>query len=452
MGSGIANRPDLGGGPSLILPGLGGPPSAGNLPNAPLGGDRPGAGLGLGLGLGLGASIQDRHARLNDLMNDRHRPLGNPDDLRDRWQAIHDHVYRHHRDWHRGCWHGRWGRGDRLNYWFKKYPVMTTLGVTTWAINRVRWAFGYNDYYNPYYTSGTSGGYYDYSQPIDQSSGAEASGTSADSSSLPPGVSQKAVELFNQAQQKFYDKDYDAALALADSALKEMPNDAVIHEFRALVLFSLGKYQDAAATLYAVLGVGPGWDWATMSGMYEDGDTYNKQLRTLENYRYDHPKDAAAQFVLAYHYITLGHNENASDQLQSVLKLNPRDEVAADLLSQIDPKAKLPEQKEITKPPEDTKLVKSSDLPGTWTARRSNGTTFEMALDDKGAFTWKYTMDGKSQEMSGVYALDDKGVLALNVDNQGTMLAQLDKQSDEKLDFYMVGDTSGSEPLHFAKQ
>ena len=42
-----------------------------------------------------------------------------------------------------------------------------------------------------------------------------------------------------------------------------MPNDASLHEFRALVLFALGQYEQAAATLYAVLSNGPGWDWTT---------------------------------------------------------------------------------------------------------------------------------------------------------------------------------------------
>ncbi len=44
-----------------------------------------------------------------------------------------------------------------------------------------------------------------------------------------------------------------------------MPNDAALHEFRALVLFALQRYDDAAAALYAVLTAGPGWDWATLS-------------------------------------------------------------------------------------------------------------------------------------------------------------------------------------------
>ena len=49
---------------------------------------------------------------------------------------------------------------------------------------------------------------------------------------------------------------------------------ATLHEFLALVFFAQGKYDQAAAPLYAVLSVGPGWDWTTLSGMYPDVDTY----------------------------------------------------------------------------------------------------------------------------------------------------------------------------------
>ena len=41
------------------------------------------------------------------------------------------------------------------------------------------------------------------------------------------------------------------------AAAGALPGDAVLHEFRALCLFALGEYQQAASPLYAVLSVGP---------------------------------------------------------------------------------------------------------------------------------------------------------------------------------------------------
>ena len=58
-----------------------------------------------------------------------------------------------------------------------------------------------------------------------------------------------------------------------------MPNDPTLHEFRRLVLFALDRYDEAAAALYAVLSVGPGWDWTTLISLYGDPETYTQQLR-----------------------------------------------------------------------------------------------------------------------------------------------------------------------------
>ena len=69
-----------------------------------------------------------------------------------------------------------------------------------------------------------------------------------------------------------------------NDALAKVPNDSDIHEFRALCLFALGRYDEAAATLYAVLSVGPGWDWTTLIGLYPDVSVYTAQLRALESY------------------------------------------------------------------------------------------------------------------------------------------------------------------------
>ena len=64
-----------------------------------------------------------------------------------------------------------------------------------------------------------------------------------------------------------------------------MPNDTVLHEFRGLVLFALGRYKEAAAADYAVLSAGPGWDWTTLSGLYPNVEVYTEQLRALEQYQ-----------------------------------------------------------------------------------------------------------------------------------------------------------------------
>ena len=122
---------------------------------------------------------------------------------------------------------------------------MTAIGVTTWAVNRCAWATGYYSYSNPYYVN-QSTTVYNYSEPIPV---VESYPQTADDGTTPtPDVSQKGLDFFDRSMQEFYAGEYDKALASANSALKEIPNDTAIHEFRALVLFALGKYDESAAT------------------------------------------------------------------------------------------------------------------------------------------------------------------------------------------------------------
>src|SRR4029450_13805302 len=125
-------------------------------------------------------------------------------------------------------------------------------------------------------------------------------------SSLPPGVSQEAIKKFDEARAAFADGKYEQALKLPDEAAAKMPRDAVLHEFRSLVLFALKRYPESAAAIHAVIAVGPGWDWKTLSSLYPDVDTYTAQLRALENYRDTHPKSADGHFLAGYHYMTCG--------------------------------------------------------------------------------------------------------------------------------------------------
>ena len=117
-----------------------------------------------------------------------------------------------------------------------------------------------------------------------------------------------------------------------ETAIGSEPADPVMHEFRPLTLFAQGKYREAAATLYAVLARGPGWDWNTMLSLYPDADTYTRQLRALEETIREHPSDGAARFVLAYHYLVTRQTDAAVRQLREVVKLTPDNTLAADMI------------------------------------------------------------------------------------------------------------------------
>jgi tetratricopeptide (TPR) repeat protein len=239
--------------------------------------------------------------------------------------------------------------------WAGRYPAYATYatGVATGvAVGVAADARSSAGYANPYYTtaddsgsSGTSGSSsttpYDYSQPLptQYSSGNGASdGSTTDGGQGDSGASKvppEATKAFAAARAAFKAKDYKTAEKEVNRAIKLMPADATLHEFRALVLFAQKQYQPAAATLHAVLAAGPGWDWDTVQSLYADTETYTSQLRALEAYQKANPKDAAASFVLAYHYLVLGHQEAAARQLENVVKWQPKDEVAVQLLKSL---------------------------------------------------------------------------------------------------------------------
>jgi len=239
----------------------------------------------------------------------------------------------YHQGWVHGSWNGNYpgGWGFR-NYGYGGYGygggfgygLGTGLGfglgmglgwgLSSWMYGPMLNNWGYSNYSNPYYGGGGYGGggygntvvaqqpvIYDYSQPID-------------AQSQPPAeaVATQATTTFDTAREAYKSGDYAKALNLTDEAIKSMPNDAALHEFRALCLFALKRYEEAAAVLYAVLSAGPGWDWTTLISLYADPETYTQQLRALESYCSQNPQSAPGRFVLAYHYLTEGHADAAS--------------------------------------------------------------------------------------------------------------------------------------------
>lgn len=476
--TGVGSRPEIGTRPATgDRPGIGGSPGIATRPavsdrpgiaNRPGVADRPGIANRPGVGErpaqlpGLGergpgqiaTRPADRRADLQSRLDSRNEAIGDrtgsrQDFVQNRhedWQDIADNRYWCHNGWHYGYWHCHWG-----NYWqhmWSEHPAAMAFGLTAWGVNRLAYGFGYYDYYNPYYTEPTTV-VYDYSQPIVYT---EAPAQTAEQpQDLPPGATQAGMTSFDEARTAFYGGEYDKALQAVNKTLEQMPKDAVVHEFRSLVLFALGQYQESAATIHAVLAVGPGWDWTTMSGLYASVDVYTKQLRALEAYVKANPQRADARLLLAYHYMTANHADAAAAQLREVVKLQPDDAVAAELLTMVggDPQSDVP----VTVPPEPevpaADLLDAQALAGTWKAAGPQGTRFQLELTDDGQFTWSYTSGGKTDSVKGVFAIDNN-VLALEPDSGGTMVADLSK-NDKGFHFAMVGAPEGDKGLDFQR-
>ena len=351
----------------------------------------------------------------------------------------------------------------------------------SWGLNSMASSWMYSSYANPYITPATQTVYIQQQQPIV----IEVDGTSqapvtqqvtAYDYSKPinltspppePTVAESAQKVFESARDAFKQDDFGRALTLADQALGQLQNDPVIHEFRALCLFALKRYDEAAAVTYAVLSAGPSWDWATMINLYSGIDVYTSQLRGLENYVKLKPDSAAAQFELAYLYLSQGAKEAAGKQFAAVAKLQPADTLSAQLAKTLDPS---PERQQIQKtmtaqntPPQPTATptqdgtAASGDsqpappappahLVGTWTATPDPKVKITLVLKEGGEFSWAVTQDGRTQTIQGQAGFQDD-VLIL-AQQEGPPLAGKITFDNAKKDFQFKppgapDDTSG---------
>ncbi len=366
-------------------------------------------------------------------------------------------------NWYRGGWGGNgfwggfglgtltgWGLGAMTTNWFQPavvgVPMVQTMGVydyfPTWSVGAYDgWGLGsvastsiLSGYSNPYYASVAAAqpavvqqtsAVYDYSRPINVAAPAPE-----------PDVAETNEQVFSAARNAFKSGDYNQALTLVDQVLKKTPDVPVIHEFRALVLFAMGKYDEAATVLYAVLSAGPGWNWETLVGLYPDIATYTNQIRALEAVVKGAPTDPASYFLLAYHYMVQGHNDAAAAQFEEVVKRAPEDKLSASFvkaLKKSDELAKVaaakPAQPPAAQPGQPPAAAANAATPpqgeakeepdfqppppppaslhGKWTAKPNPDLTITLTLDDDAVFTWEVDSKGQKQSITGMAGYKD---------------------------------------------
>jgi tetratricopeptide (TPR) repeat protein len=360
------------------------------------------------------------------------------DEARDDWQNWFDDHYGRYGGWYAGYAPGYWGRWD---YLWDNYPVAAAVGLTWWGVNSLGYQFGCSDYSNPYYAESMPAYYAEpvVTMPVEPAQGPTASG-------LPPGVSAEAVAKFDQARAAFVEGRYDEALKLTDAAVQQMPRDAVLHEFRSLVLFALQRYAESAAAIHPVLDVGPGWDWKTLSSLYSDIDVYTNQLRALEAAKSKDPNAAGSCFLLGYHYLTCGYPEEALGMFQRVAKLQPKDAVAVALVATLSPRDAQPATPAAAVP----KPVPPDNVVGNWTAAGKGSAKYSMNLLKDGTFTWSFTRGARTQDAKGVYTLEGN-VMAMEPDRGGVMLAELTINEPDTLHFKMIGGAADDPGLEFRR-
>ncbi len=225
-----------------------------------------------------------------------------------------------------GGWYGYGypGYGVAAPMAYSYFPTWSMSTYSGWGLGAVANSWLYSGYSNPFYTTVVAAQpaqttiVYDYSRPIDVAA-------------APPdeSVTQSTEQVFSAARDSFMAGDYQRALDLSDQVLKATPDASIVHEFRAMCFFALKRFDEAAAVDYAVLTVGPGWNWSTMAGLYPSVDVYTDQLRTLEAYARANPNSTSAHFLLGYHYMVQGHQEAAASQFAAVVQLQPNETLSA---------------------------------------------------------------------------------------------------------------------------
>lgn len=377
------------------------------------------------------------------------KPGSRPVVVNDRYSYNH-RPYNYNGGWYHGDWRG--GNWNKNNNNWKGRPY----SWGGWNSGKIQvsggavvspWRFGYWGYSNPYYTPvNNAPAYINYSRPIIATTllaDGQPGGYGVD-----PATQDRADQFFAAARSAFFVGDYQSAQAQVDQALSLVPNDTVMHEFRALVLFATQQYRPASGAIYALLSSGPGWDWTTLIGLYPSVEVYTQHLRTLERVCLENPRASEAHFLLAYHYMTAGHTDSAAEEYQQVLAVNPSDTLSSQLLTSLVGPAGGVQAAQL--PPNlPAQDVDPRFLIGNWSASRNDGSNFSLSLGRDGSYRWRYSQGaGRPQEFSGDYTVADN-VLVLKLDGQPTMVGTVTPLSRNSFNFRISGADQSDPGLTF---
>lgn len=367
-------------------------------------------------------------------------------------------------NWHHGSWNYGWNPYWHRHYsWYypRPYPGYTVgysrpicWGLVAWGLGSLVYDCGYYSYWNPYLPPAYV--YADtvirYDRPI-----------SVVASDYPTGDEEKSTlaatlsaESLERSRSAFKREDYLAALKDVDESISHQPGDSALHEYRALVLFALGKYDEAAGVLNPVLASGPGWDRETMVGLYRTEDAYTNQLARLENYVEGTPDRAAPRFLLGYHYLVAGDMEKARNEFDEVVQIQPKDGIARQLrdLAKNSVKSSEEDEEKTEATPQDTKedpaveALTGEQLVGSWTSNRGENGTVVLNLRGDGSFSWTFTKGDQKNDLTGTYEIDDRGLLVLTSEDS-QMVGKVALPSDKKMTFILAGGPEGDPGLTF---
>jgi hypothetical protein len=311
-------------------------------------------------------------------------------------------------------------------------------GLPAWLIGPMVYDWGYLDFTNPFneVAAPVDPGRrdpFDYSHPVNVVA-------------EPPdeALFHQALDRFHEARMAFRREDFMEALKLTDATLRMLPNDPALHEFRALNLLALHRYREAASALHAVIAVVPGWDWTTLTNLYDHPETYTRQLRILETFAEENPRSADARFLLACQYFTTGYDDAAIAQLKIVHALQPNNQLVARLIREFQPSETEPSPHAAA--PAGTTGV----LEGTWTSHPRKDTTITLTFQRRGRLIWEVNRRGQVRKYEGDCASDD-GTLTLSREHGESMVGDIIWGDEHQFNFRILESQTADPGLSFAK-
>ncbi|MEM9016134.1 MAG: tetratricopeptide repeat protein [Verrucomicrobiota bacterium] len=371
-------------------------------------------------------------------------------------------------DWHHGSWNYGWNdRYQQRHYRPEPYPhyppgyspprsssslsKILPWGIAAWSLGKLLFDSGYSSYRNPYEAPPveTRTQVYRYTDPVT----VIGSESAPESEAIAQDTEERSEAAFAIARDLFKRRDYPGSLEAADEAISYEPGDPSLHEFRALALFALGRFGDAAGVLNPVLASGPGWDWTTMIGFYSSSDSYTDQLRRLETYTEENPYSPDPHFLLGYHYLVAGYLPESLWMFEQVVDLEPNDVVAQQLRDLVDSSIPSDGETEVFESESSGTIsyLAPEEIEGTWIAYSANDQPITLSLRPDGTFSWNYAGSDSGEVLSGEWAIDEDGRLVLD-GSDAQLVGDITLQDNGFLNFILTGAPEGDPGLRFRRQ
>jgi len=149
------------------------------------------------------------------------------------------------------------------------------------------------------------------------------------------------------------------------------------------------------------------------------------------------------------------------------VKLQPKDQVARDMLALVDkPKdgdivaAPAPAPRDagnpdaepapVAKRDENVRPINADAIAGHWQAAREDGSKFNLDLNKDKTFAWKFDQGDRHENFTGTYNTEGS-LLLLQKQDGGALVGHVDQKADGNFSFKVLGAPANDPGLSFSK-